>query len=99
MAVMSGAADSMLPKLVDDPEAAAPAVEPWARPGRKNKKTCHRALLVGSLMTLLLLACFVLGRESASSAAWLQIDLLAKLTAMNNGTAGTYYGRCSITCM
>jgi xyloglucan fucosyltransferase len=92
---MSVAADSMLPKLVDDPEAPAPAVEPWARPGRKNKKTCHRALLVGSLMmTLLLLACFVLGRESASSAAWLQIDLLAKLTAMNNGTAaGTYYGR------
>ena len=101
MAVMSVAADSMLPKLVDDPEAAAaaPAVEPWARPGRKNKKTCQRALLVGSLMTLLLLACFVLGRESASSAAWLQIDLLAKLTAMNNGTASTYYGRCSIACM
>ncbi|XP_008651984.1 probable fucosyltransferase 8 isoform X2 [Zea mays] len=88
MAVMSGAADSMLPKLVDDPEAVALAVEPWAQPGRKNKKTCRRALLVGSLMTLLLLACFVLGRESASSAAWLQIDLLAKLTAMNNGTAG-----------
>jgi len=79
-----GAAASIVPKLVDYPEAA-PAVEPW--PVREKKVCmCHRALLAaGSLMTLLLLACFVLGRESASSA----IDL-AKLTAMNNGTAGTY---------
>ena len=72
-------------KPVDDPEVA-PAVEaePWPWPVRE-KKVCHQAFLAGSLMTLLLLACFVLGRESASSA----IDL-AKLTAMNNGTAGTY---------
>ena len=61
-------------------------VEPWPM---REKKAYHRALLAGSLTTLLLLACFVLGRQSASSAAcWLQIDL-AKLTAMNNGTAGT----------
>ncbi|EER95813.3 LOW QUALITY PROTEIN: hypothetical protein SORBI_3002G019200 [Sorghum bicolor] len=61
-------------------------VEPWPV---REKKAYHRPLLAGSLMTLLLLACFVLGRQSASSAAcWLQIDL-AKLTAMNNGTAGT----------
>ncbi|KAG0541482.1 hypothetical protein BDA96_02G020300 [Sorghum bicolor] len=60
-------------------------VEPWPV---REKKAYHRPLLAGSLMTLLLLACFVLGRQSASSAAcWLQIDL-AKLTAMNNGTAG-----------
>ena len=78
----------MVPKPVDDPEVA-PAVEaePWPWPVREKKVCmCHRAFLAaGSLMTLLLLACFVLGRESASSA----IDL-AKLTAMNNGTAGTY---------
>ena len=53
---------------------------------------CSRSLvlLVGSLTltTQLLLACFVLDRESASSTAWLQIDV-AKLTAMINGTAGT----------
>ncbi|EER95811.2 hypothetical protein SORBI_3002G019100 [Sorghum bicolor] len=61
-------------------------VEPWPM---REKKAYHRALLAGSLTTLLLLACFVLGRQSASSAAcWLQIDL-AKLTAMNNGRAGT----------
>ncbi|XP_066393170.1 probable fucosyltransferase 8 isoform X1 [Miscanthus floridulus] len=50
---------------------------------------CSRSLvlLVGSvtLTTQLLLACFVLDRESASSTAWLQIDV-AKLTAMINGT-------------
>ena len=74
----SGGAARMVPKPVADLEA-----EPWPWPVRE--KVCHQAFLTGSLMTLLLLACFVLGRESASSA----IDL-AKLTAMNNGTAGTY---------
>ena len=75
----SGGAARMVPKPVADLEA-----EPWPWLVRE-KKVCHQAFLAGSLMTLLLLACFVLGRESASSA----IDL-AKLTAMNNGTAGTY---------
>ena len=90
-----GAAASTVPKLVDYPEAA-PAVEPW--PVREKKVCmCHRALLAaGSLMTLLLLACFDLGRDSASSVAWLQIDV-AKLTGMNNGTAGKY-GRPSYAC-
>ena len=74
----SGGAARIVPKLVADPEAEQ---WPWLV---REKKVCHRAFFAGSLMTLLLLACFVLGRESASSA----IDL-AKLTAMNNGTAGT----------
>jgi hypothetical protein len=91
MTMSCNAAGSIVPKPVDNPEAA-PAVEP--RLVRK-KKVCHRALLAGSVMTLILLACFVLGRDSASSAAWLQIDV-AKLTGMNNGTAGKY-GRCSYT--
>jgi hypothetical protein len=80
----------MVPKPVDDPEAE-PAVEPWPV---REKKVCQRAFLTGSLMTLLLIACLVLGRESASSA----IDL-AKLTAMNNGTAGTYGHSCSCMSM
>jgi xyloglucan fucosyltransferase len=85
MTMSGGTAGSIVPKLVDDPEAV-PAVEPW--PVREKVCMCHRALLApGSLTTLLLLPCFVLGRGSASSAAWLKIDL-AKLTGMNNGTAG-----------
>ena len=55
-------------------------------PGRDEKMWC-RVLIVGSLVTLPVLAFFVLGRESAST-AWLQMAI-AKLTTMNNGTAGT----------
>lgn len=70
----------------DDYPMAAAAAEPW--PGTERKR-CRRVLLVAGLLTLLLLAFFVLGRDSASM-AWLQIAV-AKLTAMNDddGGAGT----------
>jgi xyloglucan fucosyltransferase len=68
-------------KQLDDPAAA----EPWS-PVRDEKKMWRRVLLVGSLVTLPLLAFFVLGRERTT--AWLQMAI-AKLTAMNDGTAGT----------
>ncbi|XP_008651971.1 probable fucosyltransferase 8 [Zea mays] len=82
---MASAAGGVPKKLDDDP--AAHAAEPWPPAAREEKnKLWRRVLLVGSLVTLPLVAFFVLGRESAST-AWLQMAI-AKLTAMNNGTAG-----------
>ncbi|EER95810.1 probable fucosyltransferase 8 [Sorghum bicolor] len=57
-----------------------------AVPRPATDKLCRRALLVGSLTTLLLLACFVLSRDSASSTAWLQIDLTKLNSCTYNGT-------------
>ncbi|KAG0541479.1 hypothetical protein BDA96_02G020000 [Sorghum bicolor] len=56
-----------------------------AVPRPATDKLCRRALLVGSLTTLLL-ACFVLSRDSASSTAWLQIDLTKLNSCTYNGT-------------
>lgn len=82
---MASAAGGVPKKLDDDP--AAHAAEPWPPAAREEKnKLWRRVLLVGSLVTLPLVAFFVLGRESAST-AWLQMAI--ELTAMNNGTAGT----------
>jgi xyloglucan fucosyltransferase len=83
---MASAAGGVPKKLDDDP--AAHAAEPWPPAAREEKnKLWRRVLLVGSLVTLPLVAFFVLGRESAST-AWLQMAI-DKLTAMKNGTAGT----------
>lgn len=91
MEMASGAA-RMVSKPVDDDlkaAAAAPEPEPWL--GREKAVSRRGALLVGGL----LLACFVLGRESASSMPWLQIDVAkAKLTDTTNGTAGSVGYSC-----
>jgi xyloglucan fucosyltransferase len=73
---MTSGAGGVPKQQLDDPAAAA--VEPWP-PGREEKKMWRRVLLVGSLVTLPLLAFFVLGRESAST-AWLQMAI-AKLSS------------------
>ncbi|XP_008671019.1 probable fucosyltransferase 8 isoform X2 [Zea mays] len=83
MEMASGAARMVSKPVDDDLKAAAAAPEPWL--GREKAGCSRGALLVGGL----LLACFVLGRESASSMPWLQIDVAkAKLTDTTNGTAG-----------
>jgi xyloglucan fucosyltransferase len=84
METASGAARMVSKPVDDDLKAAAAAPEPWL--GREKAVCSRGALLVGGL----LLACFVLGRESASSMPWLQIDVAkTKLTDTTNGTAGT----------
>jgi xyloglucan fucosyltransferase len=79
----------------DDYPSAAPADR--CPPGTE-KKMCRRVLLVGSLVTLPLLAFFVFSRENAS-VAWLQVAI-AQLTATNDddGAAGTY-GHLLFPCM
>uniref|UniRef100_A0A0E0LTX5 Fucosyltransferase n=1 Tax=Oryza punctata TaxID=4537 RepID=A0A0E0LTX5_ORYPU len=87
---MSGAgAGGAPPKLEDDDDVAAAAAERepclasgGGAPGREERERWRRVLVVGCLVALLLLAFFVLGRESASSA--LQIAS-AKLTGAMNG--------------
>lgn len=99
----SGTTRGVTTKLDDDDHhypVAVAAAEPWPGTEKKKKKMCmcRRVLLVGSLVTLPLLAFFVFSRENASM-AWLQIAV-AKLTAMNHdgGAAGTYvYGHPCIS--
>ncbi|CAL5077876.1 unnamed protein product [Urochloa decumbens] len=80
--VSSGGVHGAVPKLQDNPAAAAAAAEPWP-PARRKESRRRRVLLAAGLMALVLLAFFVLGRESAST-AW-EIASAKLITAMNNG--------------
>lgn len=75
-------------KLDDDDYPSAAAADRC--PPGTEKKMCRRVLLVGSLVTLPLLAFFVFSRENAS-VAWLQVAI-AQLTATNDddGAAGGF---------
>ncbi|KAF0900646.1 hypothetical protein E2562_033529 [Oryza meyeriana var. granulata] len=84
---MSAAAAGGMPKVDDD--LAAAKRKPWlASSGRaegREKERWRRVLVVGCLVALPLLLCFVLGRESTS--AVLEIAS-AKLTTMKGSIAG-----------